>query len=435
VEIGLPSPILHDGLCLVDTPGLGSVHAANTEAARAFVPRIDVALVVVGPDPPVSGAELEAIRETDREAGELAVILNKADQAARASLPEILEFTRTTIGSAIRQPLEHVFTVSALERLTTNKATRDWSALETYLRRLSITARERLVSRATDRTVRRIASRLSHQLAQREDALRRPIAEIEQQVDRLRREVTQIDRAVIELRFRFDAAEVVLGSTFEQQRREFVERTTALSRALAAWIETNALVGRSLRSQAFEEARHLVTNSIQEWFDRMEPEATRLYRATTEQFIKAANEQIARVAADAADLDIDEMPAEAGFHLRRQFYFTHLMHTTGRTPLTWLIDRFASRSMRRMHVARTAGAYLAHLLESNSHRVENDFKDRTRESRRWLEGQIRARLLRAIHEAERALNVARDKQRMSEDQVSATLRHLADLGNEVGGLG
>lgn len=434
VQISLPSPVLRDGLCLVDTPGLGSVHAANTEATRAFIPRIDVALVVVGPDPPISGEELEAIRETDRETGELAVVLNKADQAAPASLPEILEFTRTTIGSAIRQPLQHVFTVSALERLTMNEPTRDWAALETYLRRLSITAQERLLSRATDRAVARIARRLNHQLTQREDALRRPIAEIEQQVDRLRREVADVDRAVIELRFRFDAAETNLGATFERQRRQFVERTTALSRALTAWIETNAHVGRSLRSQAFEEARHLATSAIQKWFDRMEPEATRLYRATTLQFIEAANEHLTRVAADAADLDIDEMPADAGFHLRRRFYFTHLMHTTGGTPLTWLIDRFAPPSRRRMHVVRVAGAYLAHLLESNSHRVENDFKDRTRESRRWLEGQIRARLLRTMQEAERALRIARNKQQMSEDTLSATLHRLENLLSEVAGL-
>ena len=34
VDVALPSPILRDGLCLVDTPGLGSVHAANTDARR-----------------------------------------------------------------------------------------------------------------------------------------------------------------------------------------------------------------------------------------------------------------------------------------------------------------------------------------------------------------------------------------------------------------
>jgi dynamin family protein len=38
VEVFVPSEILRGGLCLVDTPGLGSVHATNTEATRAFVP-------------------------------------------------------------------------------------------------------------------------------------------------------------------------------------------------------------------------------------------------------------------------------------------------------------------------------------------------------------------------------------------------------------
>ena len=66
------------------------------------------------------------------------------------------------------------------------------------------------------------------------------------------------------------------------------------------------------------------------------------------------------------------------------------------------------------HVARAAAAYLTHLLESNSHRVENDFRDRTRESRRQLEGQIRARLANARRSAERAVAVAVDKQHMSE---------------------
>lgn len=56
VEVFLPSPILSGGLCLVDTPGLGSVYAANTAATRAFVPHIDAALVVVGPDPPISAS-------------------------------------------------------------------------------------------------------------------------------------------------------------------------------------------------------------------------------------------------------------------------------------------------------------------------------------------------------------------------------------------
>ena len=50
---------------------------------------------------------------------------------------------------------------------------------------------------------------------------------------------------------------------------------------------------------------------------------------------------------------------------------------TGGSPLTWLTDRFAPEGMRQTQVARAASAYLTHLAESSSHRVENDLKERS----------------------------------------------------------
>src|SRR6266540_4075285 len=54
VEAFVPSPLLATGMCLVDTPGLGSVFEVNTRATREFVPHIDAAVVVLGADPPIS---------------------------------------------------------------------------------------------------------------------------------------------------------------------------------------------------------------------------------------------------------------------------------------------------------------------------------------------------------------------------------------------
>ncbi len=55
VEVLLPSSLLRGGMCLVDTPGLGSVFEVATESTHAFVPHIDAALLVVGADPPILG--------------------------------------------------------------------------------------------------------------------------------------------------------------------------------------------------------------------------------------------------------------------------------------------------------------------------------------------------------------------------------------------
>ena len=55
--IEYPTPLLESGLILVDTPGTGSVHLHNTQAAVDFLPRVDVALVVLSVDAPLSDSE------------------------------------------------------------------------------------------------------------------------------------------------------------------------------------------------------------------------------------------------------------------------------------------------------------------------------------------------------------------------------------------
>ena len=434
VDVALPSPILRDGLCLVDTPGLGSVHAANTEATRAFVPRTDVALLVVGADPPISGAELQLIEEVSREAGELLVVLNKADQASADHLREVTDFTRTTVQNALARPIQKILEISAFERLNHRRPTRDWLQLENHLKRLSSQTRQQLVETAAHRSIGRLSRRLRAELAQDEDALRKPLEEIEARVVRLRAVVDGLDRSLIDLRFLFDAVEADLTPQFEQYRTRFSETVPGLQVQLTEWIGAHHSSDRSLRAQAFEEVRRLATRAVDEWLALIEPKAGDLYRGATERLIQLANEYISRVSADAADVEADDLPSEIGFRARRHFYFTSLMHVTGGSPLSWLIDRFAPRGVRQTHVARAAAAYLTHLLESNSHRVENDLKERTRESRRWLEGQIRTRLAVALQSAERGLAMSTEKQHLSEAEVEERLARVETLRGELSTL-
>jgi ribosome biogenesis GTPase A len=432
VDVALPSPILRDGLCLVDTPGLGSVHALNTEATRAFVPRTDVAMIVVGPDPPISRDELELIEEVGREAGELIVLLNKADQASAQQLREVIEFTRTTIENALGRAIGKILEISALERLNQERPTREWNELENDLRRLSSKARRQLVETAGLRAVRRLGQRVNIELIHRDDALRKPIGEIKARVTRLRTALDDLDRSMVDLRFLFDAVEADLGKQFEEHRiRFFGDSVPDLQARLAHWIADRVASDRSLRSHAFEETDRLAEGTINLWLKRIEPEAHALYQRATDRLVRLANDYVSRVAADARDMYVEDLPSEMGFRLKRQFYFTHLMHVTGGTPLTWLVDRFAPRAVRRRHIGRAADLYLTHLLESNSHRVENDLRDRTRESRRWLEGQIRARLAGVLHSAERALAIATEKQHMSEAQVKETVDRIHALREEL----
>src|SRR6266545_3782641 len=88
IEINAPSPILASGMCLIDTPGLGSVFETNSETTRRFLPHIDAALVVLGADPPVSGEEASIIEQIARQVPDVLFVLNKADRLPEDDLAQ-----------------------------------------------------------------------------------------------------------------------------------------------------------------------------------------------------------------------------------------------------------------------------------------------------------------------------------------------------------
>ncbi|HEY8674217.1 MAG TPA: dynamin family protein [Candidatus Dormibacteraeota bacterium] len=90
---------------LVDTPGTGSVHARNTaDALRAFE-TLDVVILVLGIDPPISQAERDLLRRVTDRALETFVVLNKSDRHTDAEIAEAVAFTSTVVEQAAGLPL------------------------------------------------------------------------------------------------------------------------------------------------------------------------------------------------------------------------------------------------------------------------------------------------------------------------------------------
>jgi hypothetical protein len=99
VEVFEPSVLLASGMCLVDTPGLGSVFAANTAATRELIPHIDAVIAVLGADPPISGEELELLAEVAHQTPYLLLVLNKLPSCrGRGTRPRRTHGTRLPLG-------------------------------------------------------------------------------------------------------------------------------------------------------------------------------------------------------------------------------------------------------------------------------------------------------------------------------------------------
>jgi GTP-binding protein EngB required for normal cell division len=110
--IDYPAALLENGLILVDTPGTGSLHLHNTQAAVDFLPRVDVALLVLSVDAPLSESEARLLESVSGTAARIAVCLNKVDRLTPNETREAVEFVRARVALCTTSDVT-VFAVSA----------------------------------------------------------------------------------------------------------------------------------------------------------------------------------------------------------------------------------------------------------------------------------------------------------------------------------
>lgn len=136
VEVRLDAAIL-DGAELVDTPGVGSVHAHNTAEAEAALDDMDAAVFVLTADPPISASERDFLHSVRGRTVRLFCVLNKADRLDRAQLQESLDFTRQILTRDLGTDVA-VFPLSARRQRLTPGGDRGFRAfaaeLSAYLR-------------------------------------------------------------------------------------------------------------------------------------------------------------------------------------------------------------------------------------------------------------------------------------------------------------
>lgn len=117
VEVFYPSPFLEQGVVLLDTPGIGSTHAHNTETALAVLPECDGALFLISADPPITAAEVDYLGRIQAQASKIFILLNKIDYLTVPEIEKASQFLRTVLREQLGLEDPRVFSLSARQGL------------------------------------------------------------------------------------------------------------------------------------------------------------------------------------------------------------------------------------------------------------------------------------------------------------------------------
>jgi GTPase SAR1 family protein len=436
VEVFLPSALLSEGMCLVDTPGLGSVFAGNAAVTREFVPHVDAALVVLGADPPISGEEMQLVEQVAQEVEHLVFVLNKADRLCDAERAEAARFTEEILSRRLGRAVGPVYEVSALERVQRGQPTRDWSALEAAIESLAHEAGADLVAIAEARGLERLAGALLREIAERHDALTRPVEQSERRIAVLRKYVTAAERALSDLGYLLSGEQARMAAEFRERQAAYFPQAQARGRQDLELGLRRIEKRSAIRREGFDLAQQIARSMLESWRAEFEPLAEDLYRGVTVRFVEHANEFLERLSLS-GEPGSENVPRslgpEAGFRVRSGVHYTELLYRT-LSPVRGLTDRLRTREGVIRSVVRQVGTYLDDLVEANSSRIANDLVERVAQSRKLLEGEIRQSLRQVSAVAERALEEARRRRAEGEPAVRTELQRLDNLRRETEAL-
>lgn len=438
VEVFAPHPLLAGGLCLVDTPGIGSTFEANSLAARAFIPQVDAALIVLGTDPPITLDELRLVEEVGRQVADIVFVLNKWDRLDPIEREEARVFTARVLSEQLHRLPGPLLGISALAALEGVGDSGDWQLLVDRLTALGQgSARQSVLWAVARRGVVRVAGQLRHLIQLELDALQRPLEETERRIGSLRALQQDTERDLADLKPLLTAEEHRLADAFRERREDYVARVSpgAHDELGLELDRLAARAGRLRRADALDAADAIAEGRLRGWLRESESEALRAYRESLRRFVEMVQRAGRRLAEESGlgdplpDLTSDGSPE---FTTPREFAFTHLL-TRHRplAPLVWLGDWVLPRRIRQRAIRGAAERYLADLLFVNASRVEGDLTQRVRESRRTLEARLRRALDRAARAAEAAADRARTVRAEGSARVAARRAELETMAAEL----
>ncbi len=438
LEAFVPSPLLAEGMCFVDTPGLGSVFAGNTAATHAFLPHIDAAIVVIGADPPIGGDELALVESVAKEIPDILFVLNKADRVTGPERDAAVSFARQVLESRLRHPVGLIFEISALEQLDLGGSQRDWAQLVDALERLVQRSSGQLVRDAEDRAVRRLSGQLLVVVKEERDALTRPFDESEKRIGQLREIVSQAEQSLNDLGYLFSGEQQRLSKAFGDRREVFIksvqkEAHRGLQSALQSLPRSS---GPQYRRSAMRAAQDVARNHVMPWLETEKIKGEEAYRKIAKRFTDLTTDFLSRTRGTSGlEYLPKEVTAEQDFRTRSEFRFYDYMDVANpASPVRYLADLALGAIGAESLIDAAAHEFLDLLLETNSERVRNDLEERVTKSRRSLEAEIRAVLRELSAVAERALARARTAHAAGAPSVELSLKRLAGVEAELARL-
>lgn len=435
VDLSYPAAILKNGVVLIDTPGIGSTHRHNTDAALEVLSECDAALFVVSADPPITEAELAYLDLVRSKVARLFLILNKADYLAPHELQVATSFLRRTLqGPPLSIPDARVFCISALQGLKAKASGGGKALQESGLTQIEDHLLRYLANEKAASLRAGVIQKAGALLSESDADLSLHIRTLEMPVEDLAKRTATLETA---LRRIADEERVVLDLVAGDRRRavgqleDHAECLREAGRQYLAGVIDRALSAAEPGSME-EAAQQAVASAIPRFFEQRLGDTSDGVQQTVDDILhtheRRADDLINLVRRTAADIfDVPYAPSAGSerFALRHQPYWVTEKWTDRLVPIpTGLVDRVLAPDVRRKRLRARLKEQAGELVLRNVENLRWSTLQSLDDTFRRFAAMLQDRLAAAIDSTKSAIDAAASKRRAASIQVDAELASM-----------
>ena len=329
-----PAKILQDGLILVDTPGVGSIHQHNTRLTQEYIPNVDAAIFLFSADPPLTELEQEFLKIIQPIVPKIFFVLNKMDYLEADSLQRVLDFNRRILKDLLGETQEiEIAPISALNAL---KAQMNHSAeqyarsglkeLEHNLQHFLVVNRGKLIILSNAERIERLCSEQKNLIEMERRAQASSVETLQNNLQKFEAYIAKMQRHEQRLTFLLDGLKSHLIEYFDTETGKFqqVAREKILQDVLQFIAQNRSLSIPELQKQC----ENKINNEI---VDQFEPFRMGIEKAIKERYadeIETINDevieiinQIYRYSAQLFELDQTTALPKEIWRFKSQFYY------------------------------------------------------------------------------------------------------------------
>ncbi len=439
VEVFYPSPLLEQGVVLIDTPGIGSTYQHNTEVTLSFLSQCDAALFLVSADPPVTEVELEFLKAVRAKVTRLFFILNKIDYLSEGERKTLLDFIRNVLRERADVKDDNpIFCISARQGLEARKTGNEdlWklsgleevrSHLIDFLARDKADALNEAVAKKTQDLIADVVMTIRLTIR----SLQMPVAELGERLQVFEKKLKEAERE-----------RMIIGDLLVAERNRMAEHLEEQADSLrkAAHNHFEKVVHDSLDNKFDEnEALEALKNAIPGFFEHELGNISHAFDSRLSDVLRSYQqkvndlvETIRKTAADIFEIPYLALHTPGGLELgRRPSWVTHRWDANLRLLPENFIDRFLPVKLRRKRLIKRLSDQIRELVTYNVENLRWAMLQSLDEAFRRFRAGLEERLRETIAATRGAVQSARSKRLDQSEAVAPEVARLEKVADEL----